>query len=53
MSWFAWVIIAYFWWNLLEAVHLTGKTYEVTRAGVAWYVCVTAFMTWAAITQIG
>lgn len=53
MSWFAWVLIAYFWLNMLDAIRLNGKSFEVTPVMVAWYLCVTGFMTWAAVTQIG
>lgn len=53
MSWFTWVLLVYFWCNLLYGIMLMGTQYTFTRVDVLWYACVTGFMTWAAVTQVG
>lgn len=53
MSWFAWTLLVYFWSNLLFGIKMIGNQYLYTKGDIVYYACITAFMTWAVVTQVG
>ena len=52
MSWFAWLLIAYFALNMMAAIARVGKIVRCTAGDALLYMCIVMFMVWGAITQV-